>query len=240
MSRVANSTRLQIVYQGGPNNTPLDTGLTGGTIGGLLEFRSQMLDPTRQSLGETALALVAQFNAQHASGMDLRDSLGSDFFAIAPPTILHSSFNAGSGTATATVSDLAALTGVDYVLEYDGASYTLTRADTGTAVPMSGTGTVADPFLADGIEIEVAGAPAVGDRVMIRTGHAAAGSIQNVITDPRALAIAAPTRAQASNANIGGASIGPTSVVDSTDPGLLTTAVITFTSPTTDSINGSR
>lgn len=231
-------TRLNIVYEGASGATPLDTSLSGGMLGGLLEFRSRVLDPARQSLGQTAVAFAEQFNTQHSSGMDLRGNLGGDFFEIDPPRVLYSSNNTGSGSATAAIDDLGAFTGADYVLEFDGAAYSLTRADTNEVIPLTGSGTAADPFLAAGISIEVAGAPAAGDRLMIRTGHNAAGTIQNLISDPRAIALAAPTRAQSSLANIGDASVSPATVVDSTDPALLTTAVIEFTSPTTYSING--
>ena len=147
-------TRLSVVYEGASGSTPLDTSLSGGTLGGLLEFRSRMLDPSRQSLGQTAVAFVNQLNEQHRSGMDLRGNLGGDLFSIAPPAILYSANNTGGGTATASVSDLGSYTGADYVLEFDGVSYSLTRADTGQAIALSGSGTAADPFVADGIEID--------------------------------------------------------------------------------------
>lgn len=231
-------TRVNVVYRGPSGNTPLDTALSGGTIGGLLEFRSRMLDSSRQSLGQTAVAFVEQFNAQHASGLDLRGNLGGDFFGIDPPTIRYSSNNTGSGTATAAVSDLSIFTGADYILEFDGAAYSLTRADTGQAIALSGSGTAVAPFLADGISIEVAGAPAAGDRLMVRTGHNAASSITSLISDPRNIALAAPTRVQSSLANVGDASISPVTVQDSSDPNLLSTSVIQFTGPNTYSING--
>ena len=231
-------TRVSVVYEGSSGTTPLDTSLSGGTLGGLLEFRSRVLDPSRQSLGQTAVAFVDQFNTQHASGMDLRGNLGGDFFAIDPPRVLYSSNNTGTGTVTAAIDDLGAFTGADYVLEFDGAAYSLTRADTGQTVSMTGSGTAGDPFLADGISIELGGTPAAGDRMMIRGGHNAAGSIGTVITDPRAIALAAPTRAQAAIANIGDATISPARVVDTTDPALLTSSVIEFTSPTSYTVNG--
>lgn len=231
-------TRLSVVYEGSAGNTPLDTSLSGGTLGGLLEFRTRMLDPTRQSLGQTAVAFVHQLNEQHGAGMDLRGNLGGDMFSISPPNILYSNGNSGSGTAVASITDLGTFTGADYILEFDGTNYSLSRADTGQAIALTGSGTAADPFLADGLEIEVGGAPAANDRIMIRTAHNAAGSIQNVVTDPRDLAIAAPTRSLASNANIGDATISAAAVVDSNDPGLLSNAVIEFTTPTTYSING--
>jgi flagellar hook-associated protein 1 FlgK len=231
-------TRAEIVYAGTNGNTALGTSLTGGAIGGLLDFRAQMLEPTRQSLGETALALTSRFNEQHAAGMDLNGALGGDFFGIDPPSVQASNRNTGSGTAAATVSDVSAVTGVDYVLGYDGASYTLNRADNGQAVAMAGTGTVGDPFVAEGLSITVGGAPAAGDRILIQPTANVAGSISRAITDPQAIAMAAPTRVQADFDNIGNASLSATAVVDRNDPDLLTGAVIEFTGPNTYSIDG--
>ncbi len=231
-------TSLQIVYKGSAGNTPLDNSLTGGIVGGLLEFRSRLLDPARQSLGETAVALASQFNQQHRAGMDLRGTLGTDFFGIGQPTVLTSGFNTGSGVATATIADVGALTGADYILEYDGANYSLMRADTQQAVAMPGTGTGAVPFVADGLEFVVGGAPAAGDRLLIRPTRDAAGSLGRVLDDPQALAMATPVRAESSDANLGDATIGNVFVTDATDPNLLSPVLIEFTSPTTYSVNG--
>lgn len=231
-------TRLEIIYQGSSGNAALDTSLTGGAIGGLLDFRSQMLDPTRQSLGETALALASGFNTQHRAGMDLRGVMGQDFFGIDPPTVLSSGFNAGSGMATAAISDINALTGADYLLEFDGATYTLSRADTGQPVALTGSGTVADPFVADGLSVTVNGSPAVNDRLLIRPARDVAGSLIPLTTDPGSIAMASPVRATSSGTNFGDASAGNLVVIDQDDPNLLTSSLIEFTSPTSFSING--
>ncbi len=231
-------TRKTVTYQGTSGSTPLDTASTGGNLGGLLDFRSRILDPARQSLGQTAIAFASSMNEQHGSGMDLRGNLGTDLFSVAPPQVLPSSGNTGSGTVAASISDLGALTGVNYVLEYDGSAYSMRRTDTNTVVPMTGTGTAGDPLVADGISIVVSGTPAAGDRQLLRPSHNAAGSLKSIVTDPRAIALAAPTRSSASFANTGSANISSTSVVDATDPGLLGSALIEFTSPTTYSING--
>jgi flagellar hook-associated protein 1 FlgK len=231
-------TRLQVVYQGAGGNTPLGSSMSGGTLGGLIDFRTQMLDPTRQSLGRTATAFVQSFNEQHASGMDLRGALGQDFFSIAPPTVLYSGDNSGSGTAVATVLDLSTLTGDDYLLSFDGAAYSLANRTTGQSVPMTGSGTPGDPFVADGLSISVAGAPAAGDQISIRSASDAAGSVSVSISQSQDIAMAAPTRTLTSNLNLGNATIGAASVSDINDPALLSTAVIEFTSPTTYTING--
>lgn len=231
-------TRLNIAYDGGAGLTPLDSTLTGGAIGGLLEFRANMLDPAMQTLGQTAVAFAQSFNEQHTAGMDLRGNLGGDFFAIDPPPVLASGDNTGNGTAVVAIADLSGYTGADYVLEFDGAAYSLMRQDTGTVIPLAGSGTAIDPFTADGIEIEVGGAPAAGDQLLIRTGQGAAASIRNLISNPLDIAMAAPTRSVASLNNIGDATVSAASVSDVTDPALLTNAVIEFIDPNTYSING--
>lgn len=231
-------TRFEVVYRGTSGSTALDTGLTGGTLGGLLEFRNRLLEPTRQALGQTAVAVAQQFNAQHSAGMDLRGALGGEFFSIAAPTVLTSGQNTGAGTAAAAVNDLSVFTGDDYVLDFDGTNYSLISASTGQAVSMTGTGTALDPFVAEGIEITVAGAPAAGDRLMIRSARNAAGSFGVQLTDAQSIALAMPTRSSASLANLGDATISGVTIGDATDPGLLSTSVIQFTSPTTYSVNG--
>ena len=231
-------TRLEVVYLGAGGNSSLDSSLTGGAIGGLIEFRSKMLDPARQALGETALGLVAGFNEQHASGMDLRGAMGGDFFGIDAPAVLSSARNTGTGTASPVVSDISALTGDDYILEYDGVAYSLTSAGTGQSVAMTGSGTGVDPFIAEGLSITVAGAPAVGDRLMIRSASGVAGSISTSVNDASAIAMASPVRVASADINLGDATIGNTSVVDRNDANLLTSSVVEFLSPTTYSING--
>ena len=230
-------TRLSVSYRATGGSVPLDATTTGGKLGGLLEYRARILDPARQSLGRSALAMAQTMNQQHAAGMDLRGNLGGELFAIADPVVLPSSSNTGTPGATVSVADLSGLEATDYVLEFDGSNYTLTRTDTNTAVAMSGTGSVADPFVADGLEIVTSGA-AAGDRLLIRATADAAGSMQNLINDPQALALAAPTRSAAVLSNTGDGAISATQTVDPTDPALLNPVTIEFTSASTYSING--
>ncbi len=51
-------------------------------------------------------------------------------------------------------------------MSYDGTTYTLQRTDTGAVVPMTGTGTAGNPFVANGISIVVSGTPAAGDQFL--------------------------------------------------------------------------
>ncbi len=231
-------TRPEVVYRGAAGEASLGHGISGGVLGGLLDFRAQFLEPSQQALGETAQALAFKFNEQHAAGMTPGGARGGEFFGIAAPTVLYSGANAGSASATVAVSDLSAFEGADLVLSFDGAAWQLENAATGQAVAMSGSGTAADPFTAAGLAITVSGAPAAGDRMLVRPAAGAAGTFSATLTDPQALAMAAPVRASSSTDNLGSATIGDLAVTDPDDPSLLATAVIEFTGPATYSING--
>ena len=231
-------TRSEVAFVSASGQVPIGNALTGGRLGGLLDFRGQMLDPARQSLGETAQALAASFNEQHGAGMDLYGNLGGDFFSIAPPAVLTSSNNSGSGTASVTIDDVGALAAGEYLLSFDGTNYSLTNADTGHAVAMTGSGTAGDPFLSDVLAIVTGGAPAAGDQLLIRPAADSTATLARAIDDPQAIAMAAPTRTSADLANLGDGQITASEVVDQDDPGLLATAVIEFTGPSTYSING--
>jgi len=231
-------TRVQISYQGATGDTPIDQSLGGGELGGLFDFRSQVLEPTRQTLGKTALGFVQQFNGQHAEGLDLRGNPGGDFFTIADPTVLTSSQNTGSGGVSASINDVSALTGGDYALETDGTNFTLRRMDTSEVVTLAGSGTVGDPFTAEGVSFVISGTVNAGDRFLIRPARDAAESVVRSIQDPQSIAMALPVAVSSSSDNLGDASVSGVSIADSSAAGFAAPAVIEFTSPTTYSVDG--
>jgi flagellar hook-associated protein 1 FlgK len=233
-----NPGQTDIVLQGGGASLNITQFLSGGEVGGLLDFRREMLDPARANLGRLAVGLVDTFNAMHREGMDLSGQLGGDFFSIDASQVYPASVNTGGATVTAGVADVAALQSTGYRLSFDGASFQLFRADDGTPVGLSGSGTVADPFLADGLSIVVSGGPAAGDRFLLDPLGDAAGSLQLLIGDPDSIAAAAPIATRVGLANLGDATISPGEVADVTDPALLATTTIEFLDPSTYSING--
>ncbi|GAB7215504.1 hypothetical protein OS42_21150 [Dickeya oryzae] len=54
--------------------------ITGGSLGGLLNFRTSTLDSARNQLGQMALAFSDAFNQQQKAGFDLNNAQGGDFF----------------------------------------------------------------------------------------------------------------------------------------------------------------
>ncbi|MEL6868241.1 MAG: flagellar hook-associated protein FlgK [Pseudomonadota bacterium] len=231
-------TRSQVVYVGLTGTTPVEDLLTGGSIGALLDFQSDILDPARRSLGASATAVSTAINAQNAQGLDASGALGGDVFRVAPPRVTSSSANASNATVSVSIEDLGAIRETEYRLLNDGADYRLFRVDTGEELALSGSGTSADPYRAGGLSIEVSGTPAAGDRFSIEPTKGALAGFELAISDGLAFAAAGPVRASAATANLSNAVIDNGTVTDITNPALLTQASIVFTSPTTYQIDG--
>ena len=102
--------------------------ISGGTLGGTLQFRSQMLAPARNSLGQIAVVLSNAMNAQNQAGLDQSGNLGGAIFSVGAPSVLPDSANTGNATVSATVSNANAITTDNYILRYDGTNWTLSNA----------------------------------------------------------------------------------------------------------------
>ena len=233
-----NPGQTDIVINSSGGSLNITQFLSGGEVGGLLDFRREMLDPARSNVGRLAVGLVESFNGIHREGMDLGGQLGGDFFSISASQVYPSRYNTGAASAAVSVADVAALATTSYRLSYDGAVFQLFRADDGTAVSMTGTGTAADPFLANGLSIVVSGAAAAGDRFLLDPLADAGGTLQPLISTPDRVAAAAPIATRVVLANQGDATISPGEVADIADPGLLATTTIEFLDPSTYSVNG--
>lgn len=211
----------------------------GGELGGLLSFAHDVLDPAQERLGRLATALAVSANAQHREGLDLYGDMGGDLFNVPSPVVLQRNLNAGTATLSASVSNLATLDGSAFEMVYDGSAWRAIQQRTGTVLPMTGTGTVGDPFIVAGLSLTVGGgAPAAGDSFLVRPTAQVAEGLQVAITDPSRLAVANPVRSAASVGNLGSGRISTPEILDATNPALRNPVTIQFLTPTTYSVNG--
>ncbi len=217
---------LSLVAQG--QTIPFGNGVLGGTLGGVLEFRSSVLDPAKDELGRLAVAVGQSVNDAQAAGVDIYGNLGSDMFTLPAPTAWSHSGNTGSASLAASVSDLSQLDGGDVVLRYDGTSWSGTRADTGAAVTISGTGVAGDPLVVDGVELTVSGTAAAGDRFLLEPSGGSAGTMQVALKDPGLVAAARAVQGSADMDNVGNATVTELDVIDPSDAALRTSAEIQF------------
>jgi len=193
-----------------------DGSVTGGSIGGLLRFRSQSLDAAQNALGRLSLALGQTFNDQHSLGIDLNGATGGNFFALGSPTVYTNSNNTSGAVATATINNPGAgnLTTSDYSLKFDGTNYTLTRTSDNTVVATQAGATATYPLSigADGFTVSVNKAMNANDQFTIQPTRNAAAGFGTLITDPAKIAAASPARADASTQNTGSGTAKLTSV----------------------------
>jgi flagellar hook-associated protein 1 len=218
----------------------ISSSITSGDLGGLLSARAQAIDPALNQLGQIATAVAQSANTQQASGLDLNGQLGSALFSVGAPLATASSANTDATTASATISSIGALTSDNYLLSYQGGTYTLTDATTGANVALTGAGTSTSPLTASsvGLSIVLSATPASGDQFLIQPTAQAAATIGVALTDPSGLAAAGAIQTSASDSNTGSATIGAGTVLDAANPALLNTTTIQFLTPTTYSVNG--
>jgi flagellar hook-associated protein 1 FlgK len=158
-------------------------------------------------------------------GMDLRGDAGGDFFAVGDAEVVAARANTGSATLAATRTDVAALNAQDYQLRFDGAAWSVRRADTGAAVAFTVNGTALE---FDGLSVAISGAASAGDRFLVRPVAGAIGGLRTLIGDPARIAAAAPIRTGAAALNGGTATVSAGEVLDAANPALRDTVTIRF------------
>jgi flagellar hook-associated protein FlgK len=60
------------------------TSITSGKIGGVMNFREQVLSPAAYSMNDLASTLVTQINHVHRDGLDAEGQLGGDLYGFVP------------------------------------------------------------------------------------------------------------------------------------------------------------
>ena len=194
-----NPERIEVAFRASSGDLVIvgDAGVVGGKLGGLIEFRSQTLEPAQNALGRVAIGLADTFNAQHQLGFDLNGVAGGAVFNVAAPAVGSNSTNTGSAVIGASIDNANALTISDYRLQYDGANYTLTRLSDNTTTTFA-----TFPQIVDGVELNLtSGAPAAGDSFLIRPTVNGASGFGVALTDPAGFAAAAQTGALGDNRN---------------------------------------
>ena len=205
--------------------------IQGGSLGGVLNFRSESLNEAQNSLGRIAISLAQTFNDQHRLGMDLNGNLGEDFFTVPEPRVTSSALNAPTSNITVDISDVSNLTTSDYRFSFDGTNYTLTRLSDNSSVSTATAPSAGSPLIMDGVRISGATINA-NERFLIQPTIDGAKNITTNISDTSKIAAAAPIRTEASLTNSGNATISQGSINPlPLDPNLQQPVTITFHTP---------
>ena len=209
---------VEIIFKSGNGSESVITRfLTGGKLGGLLEFRRGILDASQNELGRIAVGISRTFNDQHRLGMDLNNDLGENFFAesdrLAPKVLPHIR-NEGDTLLAAKITDIDKLTISDYQLTYRAGQYKLIRLDDDKLI---GTYTSLPAEVeSEGLRIgKISGSRIEdGDTFIIRPTRLGAQNFASLIEDVNKIAAASPLRTEADIKNKGTAEISAAVVHD--------------------------
>lgn len=230
--------RLQLALKTSNGTVRMDKNAMGGQMGGVMEFRSTVLDPALAELGRIATGMGQSFNDAHAAGVDLYGELGTDLFSMSPPRITGNSANTGTASLSASITDLSKLDGQNVLLSFNGTSWSASNASTGAAIPMTGTGSAADPYMLNGVAVTIGAGANSGDKFLLQPTAGAAGTLSVAISDPSRLAAASPVGASADLGNLGSGVPGKITITDAGNANLRNAANIEFIDANTYMIDG--
>ena len=191
--------RLEVGYQVGSKVSILSDGaLSGGKLGGVLEFRSASLDTAQSALGKIAIGMAFEFNRQHELGLDQNGKPGKAFFYEAPAYV-GKSINNAKGTEDnpaaelkARVTDAGQLMDSDYEVRFDGTQYQVTRLTDNqrTPVPVAADGSAT--LNLNGVEFTFSNNPRNGDTFLVRPTINGAADFKVLANDVSQIAASAP------------------------------------------------
>ena len=210
------ASEVEVVFKSKSSESFITSFLSGGELGGMLEFKKRVLDVSQNDLGRIAIGISKTFNEQHRLGMDLKNVLGETFFEeldITAPQVKQSIRNNGDLKIAAEITDLDKITVSDYRLSFHDGVYRLVRmmddklVDTFSSFPAEIND---EGFL---LKIESGSNIENGDSYIIRPTVEASERFKVLISDIKKIAAASPIRAFPDVGNLGDATISSVEVL---------------------------
>ncbi len=219
-------SKLEIVAGSDGKGPIISHFINGGELGGVLDFRRDVLETTQNSLGRIAVGLAMAVNEQHRQGLDTYGDPGGKFFGLEgllgnPATALPATTNANSNDPAVVkfeFTDASSLTTSDYQMKYDGANWVLTRLSDNQVITDGGVD--ADGFItfpSEGFRLQLSGTPAAGDSFLIAPTRTASAGLSMAIDNANLIAAAAPLRSAISDQNLGTGKISTPGVTSDTE-----------------------
>ena len=200
-------SRVEVGYQTGNKVTILPDGaLTGGELGGVLEFRTGTLDTAQSALGKVAIGLAFEFNRQHELGVDQNGQPGKKFFEEAQAFVGKSinSSPLSESSLKAKVVDPSKLTDNDFEVRYKEGTYSVMRLSDGkemASVKPDADGVASVTY--GGVEFNFKGAPRDGDNFVVRPTLNGAADFKVLANDVSQIAAGAPIATSVNLKNTG-------------------------------------
>lgn len=207
----------QYTIQLNVNGTALDMGsvISGGSIGGLLRYRSDALMPAINELGRLAIATADTINNQLGQGLDLNGDFGTSLFkdinsatAIASRSQAAAGNSAASSNLNVTINDSSKLTTYDYKITFSDKTnpnmITVERSD-GKSMGNFDISSTTVPVSFDGVTVTLdgKGTMSYGDTFKVSPTANGASAIGVDMADANKLAFAGPLIGEGGKTNSG-------------------------------------
>ena len=175
---------LAVALDSGRGAIDINDQLSGGVLGGINDFRREILTPTRNEVGLLASTLTLNINAQHQLGFDAEGLAGTELFTLGAVPVSPAINNTGSASGSAAITDPSQLRASDYRMSFDGNEYTLTRLSDKLQI------TGGNNLIMDGVAFTVTGTANTGDAFIFRPTSGSAGTIATALASTDRLALA--------------------------------------------------
>jgi flagellar hook-associated protein 1 FlgK len=198
LTTVSSSTdpkQLDVAYVTNVVKPLAASSLTGGSIGGITQFRGETLDSVQNQLGQIATVFAQTFNDQHKLGFDANGVAGGNFFNVPVPKVYGDTANSATATLSTTISSVSALTSSDYRVNFDGTNYNITKVSDGSIRTFTSL-----PQTLDGLTFN-GGSMSAGDSFLVEPVRDGAQNISMAITDIRKIAAGDATGGVGNNRN---------------------------------------
>jgi len=228
-SSTSKPNELDVSFNGQFGATLNTKSMAGGIIGGLIDFRQNILEPAQNKIGLVALGLATAINKAQSLGSSLISptppaigpSVGHSLFSVvgnggvAGQIPVHGSTLNGANAPTVTASlihtnDISQVTASDYKVTFDGTNLSLMRNSDQTVVSSHPLTNSQPQLFADGIQVSVPPGMRVGDSYLVTPTTDAGRNLSLITSDPLAIAAAAsPTSSLYQGNNPPVTSVGP-------------------------------
>ncbi|KDE40444.1 MAG: flagellar hook-associated protein FlgK [Nitrincola lacisaponensis] len=230
--------QVNLLIAGRQNN--ITNYIGGGELGGILEYRKDVLNSALDELGRLALVFADTMNSQHALGMDLDGNMGQKLFRdINDLVLMNSRFQADFAQGNVRITDTSLLQASEYELVFTSESdFRLTRLSDGKTWTQNSFEAQASAGDVDGeqqlwfdpgsgdLVLQIDGMRitadkntpfSINERFLMQPTRTAADDMRTDISSGRQLALASPVSISADSANTGtgSATLSVTEVVAS-------------------------
>ena len=236
--------QVDIYLSRGAVDAKVTNQLGEGSLGGLFQYRDEVLQPVIREVGRLAIVFGNAMNEQHRKGMDLNGDMGQDLFTRQNTGVASAADTNKAVGVVPRVSfyDVNTLTASNYEFEMTGVdSFRIRRLSDGQLfeskdlLEFAATDASADlnqsgvyqwstdgntlNLSLDGFTLNLSGSerPKNGDRFLVQPTGDGARQMGLEITNPRMLALASPVRVTGASTNAGNIEVANISITNAED-----------------------